>query len=118
MANEETDRMYKAVRKQMLRLLRERVNDPTLQMRTEVNSPQNTCEIATMLLVRAGYVTRFGEAKATGHITLAGMDYYRRETKRFRWAQENWFPVAVVFVAVVAAMGGPVFDFLWGIVLP
>ena len=35
MANQIPESMDKAVRVEMMRLLRERVNDPTLQMRTE-----------------------------------------------------------------------------------
>ena len=105
MANQKTQRMDKVVRDEMMSLLGERVNDPTLKMRTQGNPTMNTCEIATQLLVRAGYVTQFGEAKATGYITLAGMDYHRRETTRFRWARENWFSVFVAVMTAGATLG-------------
>ena len=105
MARQKTERMGKEVKAEVLRILREGVNDPTLQMRTQMNWPPNTCEIATQLLVRAGYVTPFGFERATGYITLAGMDYYRQETKRFTWLRANGFPVFVAVLTSVATLG-------------
>ena len=91
MANQKTGRMDKAVRDEMMRLLRERVNDPTLQMRTEWGPRPTTCEIAAHLLVRADYVSQ------TGYITLTGMDYYRQETANtvLTWLRANWFAAIV-----------------------
>ena len=114
MANQIPESMDKAVRVEMMRLLRERVNDPTLQMRTEWGPHPDTREIAAHLLVRTEYVSH------TGYITLAGMDYYRRQTANqiTTWLKTNWFAVAVAVATVLAAVCGPFFDFLWGIVLP
>ena len=110
MARQKTERMRKVIRDESLRLLGERVNDPTLHW---IRARAKDDELfAGQLLKDARYFTD------DGRITIAGMDYHRRETTRFRRARENWFPVTVVVVAVLAAMGGPFFDFLWGIVLP
>ena len=105
MAQQKTGRMDKAVTAEVLRILGEGVNDPTLQIRTQMNWPPNTCTIATQLLVRAGYVTPFGLERATGYITLAGMDYFRQETKRFRWLRANAFPVFVAVLTAAATLG-------------
>ena len=111
MANQKTEGMDEAVRLQMLYLLRERVHNPTKMWDSDNNTP-NPEYHAGRLLKRAEYFDR------EGLITIAGMDYHRRETTRFRRARENWFPVTVVVVAVLAAVCGPFFDFLWAIVLP
>ena len=103
MANEETDRMYKAVRKQMLRLLRERVNDPT-KMWDSVNNTPNPEYHAGRLLKRAEYFDR------EGLITIAGMDYHRRETANpvLTWLLANWFGVIVAGCTIGVS--------IWGIV--
>ena len=93
MADRHAERTDKEVRYTMLEMLRERVADPTKIWRPTGETTEIE-RVAGNLLADAGLIVTNGE------ITLAGMDYYRRETKRFKWLRENWFPV---FVAVVTA---------------
>ena len=114
MANQNTERMDTAVREELLKILRERVKNPTLDWETVVLNPSTAEGVAALQLIRAKYLT-----PEEGHITLAGTDYYRKESRPIRtWLKVNWFAVAVAVATVLAAVCGPFFDFLWGIVLP
>ena len=90
MANRKTERidmdMDKEVRDQIMQLLRERVENPTLPLDTFVSNPPHIPRtVAAAQLRDAKYVN------GVGLITLAGMDYYRRETMRCRWVRETGF---------------------------
>ena len=107
MANQKTERMDKAVHCEMMRLLRERVNDPTLEMRIETSTHPDTCEIATKLLLRADYVKPLEPARSKGHITLAGMDYHRKKSRPIRtWLKANWFAVIVAGCTIGVSIFG------------
>ena len=106
MARQKTERMDKAVRAEIMRLLRERVNNPT-KMWDSVNNTPNPEYHAGRLLKRAEYFDR------EGLITIAGMDYHRRETTRFRWARENWFSVFVAIVTAAATLGAGIITVWW-----
>ena len=105
MAQQKTERMDKAVRAEVLRILRERVNDPT-KMWDSVNNTPNPEYHAGRLLKRAEYFDR------EGLITIAGMDYYRRETTNpiLTWLRSNWFAVIVagctIGVSIVGIVSG------------
>ena len=89
------------IRDESLRLLGERVADPTLLW--DDGEPKNGGNEITagVMLQDAGFLRRTHPYR----ITLAGMDYYRRETKRFMWARENWFPVFVAVLTAGATLG-------------
>ncbi len=107
MANQKTKRMDKAIRAEMMRLLRERVNNPTLHwLRSRVKSDDEL--FAGQLLKDAGYFA------GDGRITIAGMDYYRRETMQFRWARENWFPAFVAVLTAGATLGAGILTIWFG----
>jgi hypothetical protein len=113
MAQQKTESMDKAVHCEIMRLLRERVNDPTDPWEWFSGLPQKEW-VAGDLLKGAYYLDE------NGRITLAGMDYHRQQTAKPipTWIKSNWFAVAVAVATVLAAVCGPFFDFLWGIVLP
>ncbi|MCY4556564.1 MAG: hypothetical protein OXF79_09370 [Chloroflexi bacterium] len=102
-----------AVRIAMLELLRQRVNDPRFLWEYHTDMPSEEFA-AGELLKNSGYLN------VEGGITLAGIDYYRRETASpvLTWLKANWFAVVVAAATVSAAVCGPFFDFLWRIVLP
>ncbi len=112
MATTRTGNNDKAVRRQVLRILGERIDDPMLDWETISLEPETWEGVAARQLRQAEYLT------SEGYITLAGADYYRRETTHFRWLRQNWFPVAVAAATIIAMVGGPFFDFLWAGVLP
>lgn len=107
MAKQETENMDKVVRAEMMRMLRERVNNPmreVVDFEYEDGTPQKT---ATDILLYAGYLQ-----PGFGTITLAGMDYYRRETANpvLTWIGSNWFTAIVagctIGVSVWGIVGG------------
>ena len=98
MANQKTERMDKSVHCAMMRLLQERVNNPTKIWNWDATTP-NPEYHAGRLLTRADYFD------SQSCITIAGMDYHRRETTRFRRARENWFPLSVAVIAFVGTVG-------------
>ena len=114
MANQIPESMDKAVRVEMMRLLRERVANPTLVLDVSylspglTNPPHSLRTVAATQLLDAEYLNRLGL------ITLAGMDYFRRETTRFRWARENWFPVFVAVLTSVATLGAAILSIWFG----
>ncbi len=94
----------------MMRLLREGVRNPTF---TVSHLPTNrTAEEsqAFRLLFYAGYFAQ------EGRITLAGMDYYRKETANpvLTWLWANWFAVIVAFMTTAATAFAGVSNFLIG----
>ena len=113
MANQETERMGREVEAEMMRLLRERVADPTKNWDTHLNMPDDEWA-AGNLLKGAGLLFD------NGTITLAGMECYRLATANrvTSWLKTNWFAVTVAVATVSAVVCGPFFDFLWGVVLP
>ncbi len=64
--------------------------------------------VAGEVLANASLITN------DGRITLAGMDYYRRETMRFRWLQENWFPVFVAGLTAGATLTAAIIAVFFG----
>ena len=105
MANQNTERMDKAVRDEMMRLLRERVNNPTRHWIATNGLPDDESN-AGRLLKEASYINQ------SGRITLAGMDYYRKETTNpiLTWIRANWFAVIVagctIGVSIVGIVSG------------
>ena len=105
MANQKTERMDKAVRDEMMRLLLERVSDPTDQLESLNNQPEKEW-VAADLLKGAYYLDE------NGRITLAGMDYHRQQTANpvLTWLRSNWFAVIVagctIGVSIVGIVSG------------
>ena len=110
MANQKTQRMGKAVWDEALRLLGERVADPTLRWDDRKLKNGDIENTAGILLQDAGFLRRTHPYR----ITLAGMDYHRRETTRFRWARENWFPVFVAVLTAGATLGTGILTIWFG----
>ena len=95
MKKKRDERNDKAVKKQALRILRERIENPMLGWDTVLRELWKPEGLAAEQLVRAEYLTN------DGHITLAGVDYYRRDAHKIRtWLAGNWFPA---FVAALTA---------------
>ena len=108
MARQKPERTHKTVRDEMLRLLRERVHNPTEIWDSSTKKPHPEYH-AGRLLKRAEYFDR------EGFITIAGMDYYRKETQPIRtWLRANWFGVIVSIIATAATMFAAVSNFLIG----
>ena len=105
MAQQKTENMDKAVRAEMMGLLRERVANPTLKLDVSYLSPWFTNPPHGLPTVAAAQLRGAGYVNELGLITLAGIDYYRRETKRFRWLRANGFPVFVAVLTSVATLG-------------
>ena len=105
MAGREAERKDKEVRDTMLAMLRERVADPTKMWRPTGGIPQIE-RVAGNILADAGLIAE------NGLITLAGMDYYRKETANpvLKWLRSNWFAVIVagctIGVSVWGIVGG------------
>ena len=103
MANQKTEGMDTAVRAEMMRLLRERVRNPTL-MWTAPHGRRPTAELrAALILKEAGFLN-----SQSGAITLAGMDYYRKETTNpvLTWLRSNWFAVIVAGCTIGVSIFG------------
>ena len=105
MARRRPDKMDETVRAEMMRLLRQRVEDPSKPWDWVSGLP--TAEwIAGDLLKGATYLDE------NGRITLAGVDYYREETANpgLTWLRSNWFAVIVagctIGVSVWGIVGG------------
>ena len=108
MARQKTERTDKAVRAVMLRILRERVNDPTLHwLRSRAKSDNEL--FAGQLLKDAGYFTD------DGRITIPGRDYYRRETANpiTTWLKANWFRAFLAGLAAAATLGAGIITVLF-----
>ena len=103
MAQQKTERMDKAVRAEVLRILRERVKNPTLDWETVVLDPSTAEGVAALQLIRAKYLT-----PEEGHITLAGTDYYRKQTANpiLTWILANWFAVIVAGCTIGVSIFG------------
>ena len=105
MAQQKTERMDKEVRAEVLRILRERVNDPSRGLVFTMGMP-NAERVAGNLLRNAGLLTEHGS------ITLAGMDYHRQQTANpvLTWLRSNWFAVIVagctIGVSIVGIVSG------------
>ena len=101
MSNQKPERMDKAVRADMLRLLRERVDDPSSFWSSHMGLPRAEW-VAGNLLQDAGLLTE------NGWITLAGIDYYRRETANpvLTWLRSNWFAVIVAGCTIGVSVWG------------
>ena len=101
MANQKTERMDKSVRAEVLRILRERVNDPSRGLVFTMGTPDAE-RVAGNLLRNAGLLTEHGS------ITLAGIDYYRRETTNpiLTWLRANWFAVIVAGCTIGVSIFG------------
>ena len=101
MANQKTEGMDKAVRDEMMRLLRERVNDPTRHWIARNGMPDDERN-AGRLLKDALYMDQ------SGMITLAGMDYYRQLTANpvLTWLRSNWFAVIVAGCTIGVSVFG------------
>ena len=112
MANQKTERTDKVVRDEMMRLLREGTKDPTFTWSPFDKGPDG--EFREGDLTQAGYLLQqaeyFSGRGGGGRITLAGMDYYRRETAdRFlTWLGNNWFGAIVAGCTIGVS--------IWGIV--
>ena len=99
MSDPKPGRLGAAIRGETIRLLGERFNNPMVSLWDWEYLPDSPEKTAITLLIQAGYLD--GDAK----ITLAGMDYYRLETKRFRWLRTNAFPVFVAVLTAGATLG-------------
>ena len=105
MARQVTRRVDKAVRDEMMRLLEEHVINPTGKWDPVLGTP-DVERAAGFLLTNAGFFDQHG------CITLAGMDYYRKETANpvLKWLWSNWFAVIVagctIGVSVWGIVGG------------
>ena len=99
-AQGETETKKDAVRREILRMLRERVEDPTIGFEHPASEYGEPPYIAYQQLLAAKYIAE------GGHITLAGTDYYRKETaNRFlTWWGNNWFGAIVAFGTIVSTM--------------
>ena len=108
MAAQKADHMDKAVRAKMMEMLKDRVNDPTkLYIRRHGMSQIEA--VAGDILADAGLIA------SNGRITLAGMDYYRREAHPARtWLRSNWFPVFVSVFTAAATITAGVITVLFG----
>ena len=108
MAAQDADRMDKADKAKMMEILKDRVNDPTkLHLQTHGMSPIEG--VAGDILADARLIVR------NGRITLAGMDYYRREAHPVRtWLRGNWFPVFVSVFTASATIATGVITVLFG----
>ncbi len=108
MAEHETERMEKQVRSEVLRLLCERVRNPTLRWPITGAGRTAAENAAGLMLIAAGYF----DTTDRHRITLAGMDYYRKETANpvLTWLRSNWFAVIVagctIGVSVWGIVGG------------
>ena len=113
MEKQETERMDKLVKDERMRLLRERVAEPTKFWQARPTTPDPEF-VAGHQLKGAGLLFD------NGTITLAGMECYRLATANrvTSWLKTNWFAVTVAVATVSAVVCGPFFDFLWGVVLP
>ena len=102
MANQKTERMDKAVRDEMMRLLRERVEDPTFERWYSYTDTPEVERSAGTILKNADLLTEFGL------ITLAGMDYHRRETANpvLTWLKANWFGAIVAGCTIGVSVWG------------
>lgn len=107
MADREAARTDKEIRDTMLAMLRERVADPTKMWRPTGATPEIE-RVAGNILADAGLIV------VNGGITLAGMDYYRWETRRFRWLRENWFPVFVAGLTAGATLTAAIITVFFG----
>ena len=101
MANQKTERMDKEVRAEVLRILREQVNDPSRGLVFTMGMP-NAERVAGNLLRNAGLLTEHGS------ITLAGMDYFRKETANpiRTWIRANWFAAIVAGCTIGVSVFG------------
>ena len=102
MANQKTERMDKAVRDEMMRLLRERVEDPTFERWYSYTDTPEVERSAGIILKDAGLLNE------NGYITLAGMDYYRKQTANsiLTWLRANWFAVIVAGCTIGVSVFG------------
>ncbi len=104
--------MDKAVRAEMMRLLKERVANPTLVLDVRYPNPRFFSPPYSLRSVAAAQLLEAGHLNKLGLITLAGMDYYRRETANpvLTWLRSNWFAVIVagctIGVSVWGVVGG------------
>ena len=104
MAKGDDEPKDKAVRDEMMRLLRERVHDPTMGLDNSLMP-----RVGTTRSVAIEQLTAAGHISSVGHITLDGMDYYRKETQPVRtWLRSNWFGVIVAGCTIVASTCGVV----------
>ena len=105
MEKQETERMDKLVRDERMRLLRERVAEPTKFWQARPTTPDPEFV--------AGHQLKGARLLAeNGTITLAGHDYYSRATANpvLTWLKANWFAVIVagctIGVSVWGIVGG------------
>ena len=102
MARQKSERMDKAVRDEMMRLLRERVEDPTFQRWYSYSDTPEAERSAGTILKNADLLTEHGL------ITLAGMDYYQKQTANpvLTWLRSNWFAVVVAGCTIGVSVFG------------
>ena len=98
MRSSEKQRTGNLVRRECLRLLAERYDDPKMIWRETEEGRIGEENVAGLMLIEAGFLA----GNDLHRITLAGMDYYRKETANpvVVWLKANWF---AVFVAVMTA---------------
>lgn len=90
MANNATEGMDKILKNEVLRLLKEQIDDPT-SFWIERHGLGYEQYVAGRLLKSAGYLSE------RGTITLAGIDYYREQTANpvMTWIRANAFPFVI-----------------------
>ena len=97
------------IRLLMLQVLRERVKDPAYLWEYTIGMPDESF-VAGELLKNAGYLTE------EGAITLAGIDYFERETANpiTTWLKANYFPVFVAVLTAGATLGAGIITIWFG----
>lgn len=109
MARQDAESTYKAIRREMMGLLRERIQDPTLPLDLVATPNASNRVVAGRQLMNAGHLD------GTGRITLAGMEYYRKQTRPiWTWILSNWFVVIVALMTTTATAFAGVSNFLIG----
>ena len=105
MANQKTESMDKAVRDEMMRLLRRGVENPT---ELTLSGPYGDQRDRIVKSVAAQLLKEVGFIADSTRITLAGMDYYRQETANpvLTWLRSNWFAVIVAGCTIGVSIFG------------
>lgn len=104
MLRKHKNRMNTLVRKEVLTILRQGTEDPSRYWRVSAGTGEVE-RAAVSLLEEAGYLST-----SSKRVTLAGTDYYRRETSNpvLRWLQSQWFGVIIAACTIGVAGWGKI----------
>ena len=94
------NRMDTLVRKEVLTILRKGTADPSRYWRITAGTGEVE-RSAVLLLEEAGYLST-----SSKRVTLAGTDYYRRETSNrvLTWLRSQWFAVIIAVCTIAVAV--------------